>query len=163
MSSVIARRVASVPVRTTEQTWRVIVELVSAPGSPGRAALEAIAGVASMLISEEYSAAKPIVIRPASGSRVRIYTLHGEAALADDVNENALAASPMASAGWIVELPAGPGDLALANRAFAKVAGITAYDTSATTSEDADVDSSVGTAAAQTPRTFTINLDELSR
>jgi hypothetical protein len=163
MSSVIARRVASVPARTSEQTWNVVVELVSEPGSAAREALEAVAGVASMLIAEEYSAGKAIVIQPGSGSRVRIYTLHGEAALGDDVNESTLAVCPTAAAGWAVEIPAGPGDLALAKAAFAKVSGVSAYDATGAASDE-DVLDLAGEASVSTAgRKFTINLDEMSR
>jgi hypothetical protein len=162
MSTVIARRIASVPVRTSGQTWGIIVELVSTPGSPARTALESVAGVASMLIAEEYCASKAIVIKPPSGARVRVYTLHGDAAMGDDVNESALATCPTAYAGWTVEIPAGPDDLALAKAAFANLAGISCYDSTGAASDD-DVVDLAPEASSSAARAFTINLDELSR
>jgi hypothetical protein len=163
MSSVIARRVASVPARTSEQTWNVVVELVSEPGSAARAALDAVAGVASMLIAEGYSEGKAIVIRPDRGSRVRIYTLHGEAAVSDDIDESTLAVCPTAAAGWAVEIPAGPGDLMLATAAFANVSGISAYDATGAASEEDVLDLASQPSASSEGREFSINLGELSR
>jgi len=160
--SVLARRVASVPVRTAGQTWQAVVDLLSQPGSAARTTLESVAGLASMLIAEEYTARSPVVIVPASGSRVRIYTLHGDDALGDDVNESALAVWPAVAAGWSLALPVSAEDLELAERTLAKVPGVTAYEMTSDVSMALDSGaSSLGGGAAD--GSFTIDLDEMRR
>ena len=58
--SVVARRVASVPRRTSVDTWRRVVELVSADYSDARAELESIASVAASLVADEHTKSSPI-------------------------------------------------------------------------------------------------------
>ena len=63
-----------------------------------------------MLIAEEYSREAPIVVMPATGDRVRIYTLHGAAAIEGD-EPAALATWPLTEPGWEISLPCGAADL----------------------------------------------------
>ena len=51
--TVIARRVASVPVRTAVATWERVVEIVTAPESDAREELTGITSIAAMLIADE--------------------------------------------------------------------------------------------------------------
>ena len=91
-TSVIVRRVAAVPERTASNTWRAIADLIAASGSIAHATLLRAAGVASLLIAEAYTRDVPVVVTPATGSRVRIYTVHGQEA-ADAISEEGLLAT----------------------------------------------------------------------
>ena len=82
--SVVSRKVAAIPVRTSVETWNTVAALLAAPNDAARATLEAITSVAAMLIGEEYTRDAPIVVTPASGPRVRVYTVHGAAAIDAD-------------------------------------------------------------------------------
>ena len=63
-----------------------------------------------MLIAEEYTSEAPIVVMPAAGDRVRIYTVHGAAAIEGE-EPAALATWPLAESGWRISLPCGAVDL----------------------------------------------------
>ncbi|WNV74351.1 hypothetical protein [Geodermatophilus sp. DSM 44513] len=123
--TVLARRVASIPARTAGDTWRLIVDLLAPSGTTAHTTLAAAANVASLLIAEEYTATGPIVVVPATGPRVRIYTVHGESAVDDDLNETALPVHPTHAPGWTLSLPCGPDDLAAAQQALAGAPGVT--------------------------------------
>lgn len=109
--SVISRRVRSVPVRTSADTWTTIVDLLAAPGHSARGELTAIGNTAAMLIAEEYTRDAPIVVKPATGERIRIYTVHGSTAIEAETDEGPLATWPLATAGWTVSLPCGVDDI----------------------------------------------------
>jgi hypothetical protein len=109
--SVVSRRVASVPVRTSVETWKVIVALLTAADQEARTSLEAITNTAAMLISEEYTRDAPVVVVPAAGPRVRVYTVHGTPAVEGDGDEAPLATWPLAEPGWRLSLPCGVDDI----------------------------------------------------
>jgi hypothetical protein len=110
--SVISRRMLSVPVRTSVETWTAIVDLVTASDEPARDSLGMIGNVAAMLIAEEYTREAPIVVVPIVGDRIRIYTVHGTAAIeAEDTDETPLATWPLSTAGWTLSLPCGVDDI----------------------------------------------------
>lgn len=110
--NVVSRRVAAIPVRTSVETWKAIVALIAAPGAGSTGTLTAIIDVAAMLIAEEYTRDAPIVVIPASGPRVRIYTTHGEAAIeGDDEAQTPLATWPTAQPGWLLSFPCGIDDI----------------------------------------------------
>jgi len=117
--TVVARRLASVPRRTSVESWRRLVELVSAEGSPARAELSTITSVASMLIAEEYTRTAPVTIS-GGGPLVRIYTLHREEAIEHDLDdEAALAFDPTSGDLWLLSLPAAGADVEIARAAVA--------------------------------------------
>jgi hypothetical protein len=110
--SVISRKMISVPVRTSVETWTAIVDLLTSSDEPARDSLEMIGNVAAMLIAEEYTREAPIVVVPIVGDRVRIYTVHGTAAVeAEDTDETPLATWPLSTAGWTLSLPCGIDDI----------------------------------------------------
>ncbi|MBN1171296.1 MAG: hypothetical protein JXA67_03900 [Micromonosporaceae bacterium] len=154
--SVVSRTVPAIPVRTSTDTWAVIVALLTAPEHAARADLNAIADTAALLIAEEYTRDAPIVVLPAVGDRIRIYTVHGPAAI-DDEDPAALATWPLTTPGWKVSLPCGVDDIdeiraALAPYSFAEVRDTTEGVT-------------VGVAASAPHGTgsISINYDELER
>lgn len=117
--TVVARRVAAIPKRTSTDTWRAIVALLADPGSPGHAELTGVTNVAAMLIADECTRDAPIVVTAAAGPRVRIYTVHGENAFDDDeVNEIPLATYPTGEAEWQTSLPCLDDELAVTSAAL---------------------------------------------
>lgn len=105
-----ARRIASIPSRTATETWHTICDLVSEPGTKARHELDAIKGIASALITEEYTRVAPVIVS-GTGVQVRIYTLHGDDAIdADPFDETPLTQYPT-QGGWRLSLPCGAYDL----------------------------------------------------
>lgn len=118
-----ARRVASIPMRTPSETWNAICDLLVPGDSVALPELELMVGLASMLIADEYSRDDPIIVSGA-GPQLRIYTLHGNDALEDEVTEDSFAFDPTEGE-WEVSFPCGEGDLEEAReiaKAFARVA-----------------------------------------
>jgi len=109
--SVIARRIAAVPVRTSVETWRAIADLLAPTTSAARQQLDAVTNVGAMLVAEEYTALTPVIVQPASGARIRIYTVHGEDAIDAQAYEQPLASWPLDQPGWAISLPCGAVDL----------------------------------------------------
>lgn len=127
-SSVAVRRVGSVPERTASQTWYAIADLIAVAGSTAHATLLQATGVASMLITEAYTRDAPIVVTPASGSRVRVYTAHGQDASDAIAEETPLAVWPTTEPGWSISLPSGQADLDYAVAALVQIPEITVRD-----------------------------------
>jgi len=108
--SVASRQVPSVPVRSSVATWNTIIDLLTPTGTGARADLAAVTSTVAMLIAEEYTREAPIVVMPVAGDRLRIYTVHGAAAVEGE-NPAALATWPLAEPGWRISLPCGAADL----------------------------------------------------
>jgi hypothetical protein len=87
--TVLARRFASTPVRSTSQTWAAIRDVIAPDPGEARDELGAATGLMAMLIAEEATRTRPLIVS-GSGPMVRIYTLHGEDALDDEPNETPL-------------------------------------------------------------------------
>jgi hypothetical protein len=111
MSTVLARRVASTPIRTAAQTWEKIVEIVAPdPKSPARAELAKASGVACSAIASETTKHAAIVIW-GNGPRVRVYCVFDEDAITqDDVNEDSLP-KPPTEGDWNMSIPCLPEDV----------------------------------------------------
>jgi hypothetical protein len=111
MSTVIARRVVSSPVRTAAQTWAKIVEIAAPdPQSVARKELAKAEGVACASISSEATKDAAIVIW-GGGPRVRVYCVFDDDAITqDDVNEDMLPKSPT-EGGWKMSIPCLPDDV----------------------------------------------------
>jgi hypothetical protein len=105
MSTVLARRVASTPVRTAVETWARIVEIIAPdPQSPAREELAKVAGTACASIASEATKDAPIVIW-GGGPRVRVYCVFDEDAITQDgINEDALPKSPT-EGDWRMSIP----------------------------------------------------------
>ncbi len=109
--SVIARRVASVPHRTSSQTWQAIVDLLAPGTGAARAALLSVTGPAALIIAEEYTSNAPIVVLPAAGPRIRIRTVHGRDVVDASEDEAPLMSRPLDQPGWHLSLPCAEDDL----------------------------------------------------
>jgi hypothetical protein len=163
-ASTIARRIASVPARTSTETWQAIIELLAEAGSAAHRELTDVTSIAGILISEEYTRESPIVIKPVSGSRIRVYTIHGMAAIEAINDETPLYGGRLNEPGWSVSLPCGPDDLDEAAAALADTAAITVRDTSkGLTAEGLTASSSADVTTGATSATPAINLNELRR
>lgn len=114
-----ARRIASIPRRTATETWRSICDLITESGSEARQELDAITGIASALITEEYTRDAPIIVS-GNGPQVRVYTLHGDDAIgADPLDETSLSQTPTKET-WRLSLPCGEDDLDEATQATSR-------------------------------------------
>jgi hypothetical protein len=153
VSTVLARRIASTPLRTTTQTWDKIVEIIAPnPNSAARAELATAAGVACSSISSEAMKEAAIVLWGGGGPRVRVYCLFDDKAITqEDVNEDALPQSPT-EGDWKMSIPCLPEDVkwSVANLGSGRISA---------RSMDEDVDDEVAkTDAATAP--MSINLAE---
>lgn len=110
--STVARNVASVPQRSSGNTWSEIVRLLAPdPASDSHKELIQVAGIASSLIARGAMESAPVVVHGGPGPRVRIYCVYGPDAIAGDgVNEAALATIPTLG-NWKVSLPCPAEDL----------------------------------------------------
>ncbi|GGQ45267.1 hypothetical protein GCM10010267_04380 [Streptomyces griseorubens] len=109
--SVTARRIASVPYRTSSQTWQAIVDLLAPEGSPARSTLLSAGGPSAVIIAEEYTSGAPIVVLPVTGPRIRIRTVHGADAFDAAEDETPLMSRPLDQPGWTLSLPCAADDL----------------------------------------------------
>lgn len=154
--SVVARRVASVPRRTSVETWQRISELLSEAGSDARAELERVTSVAATLIAEEYTKSSPITIA-GGGPLVRVYTLHGEEAIdADLSDEDELAFDPTAGDSWQLSLPAAGADVVAAEALLADAPHVEVRDIE-------QVERSMATSSKTASGELVIDLGELAR
>lgn len=153
MSTLVARRVASMPSRTAAQTWEKIVQILAAdPRSPAREELAEAAGVACSSISSEAIKEAPIVVW-CGGPRVRVYGVFDEDAITGDgVNEDALSKSPT-EGDWRMSIPCPPEDVQWSN---GKLSAVTKR-ISARSLDDDIADESDSASAA---RSLTINAEE---
>jgi len=137
--TVIARRVAAIPVRLATATWQTIVDLVAADNAAAKAELLSIEGIAASLITAEALRDSPAIFT-GNGPRVRIYCVYGEKAIEEvDIDEKRLADSPATGDTWAVSLPCPLDDLVWVQAALKRSsARITARDASLTTLPDAD-------------------------
>lgn len=118
--TVLARRIASVPRRTSVETWQVISALLAPAGTPAWARLDAATGPAAMVIAEEVTWAAPIILS-GSGPQLRIYTLHGEAAIEADLDQELSFPFVPTTGDWALSLPASPEDLKVVGAALAAI------------------------------------------
>lgn len=109
--SVVARRVRATPKRSAAETWRFILELVSAPGTEARQELEAAGGVAACLIADETPKEAPIVVA-GCGPRLRIYCLYGEEAVTGEGSNETNLTWDSTEGEWTMWLPAAAEDIA---------------------------------------------------
>jgi hypothetical protein len=78
----VKRRIASLPFRSTAETWDVITKLLTSKDSVDVAQLAAAASIAATAIADEHAASTPIVVH-GEGPRLVIYTAHGNDANVD--------------------------------------------------------------------------------
>lgn len=147
MSTVLARRVASTPLRTASQTWTRIVEILAPDaGSAARAELQRAAGVACASIASEATRDAAIVVW-GGGPRVRVYCIFDDDALTgDNANEDALA-KPPTEGDWKMSIPCLPEDVPWSSKQLAAVSSRISARAMDANVDDEDSDAKVATSA----------------
>lgn len=118
MSTVVVRKVAATPIRTSSEAWDVMVSLLAPDAkSAARAVLHKAAGVACSSIASETLNEHAIVVF-GSGPRVRLYCLYdADATSGEDVKENALPEAPT-TGDWRMSIPCPDEDFEWCERAI---------------------------------------------
>jgi hypothetical protein len=91
----VRRDVASIPLRSASETWRVIIELVTNSDSVDKEQLDSAASIMESLIADEMPASVPITFK-GSGVRVVVYCLYNENAMAQGLDIDKLHINPTA-------------------------------------------------------------------
>jgi hypothetical protein len=160
MTTVMARRVASTPVRSAAQTWEKIIALLAPdPGSPARKDLAAAAGVGCSSISSEATKDAAIVVW-GGGPRARVYCVFDEDAITrDGVNEDALPKSPT-EGDWRMSIPCLPEDV---EWSAASLAAVSTRITAHSLDDDVDDGDSDGKADSSSAAALSVNLEEFMK
>jgi hypothetical protein len=109
--TLVARRFKSIPERSALETWGAISNVLAPRlSSSSRGELDAIAGIASSLITREAMRDSAIVVH-GSGPRVRIYCLYGEEALTGEKASEQILAFDATAGDWHLSLPCPAEDL----------------------------------------------------
>lgn len=145
MTTVMARRVASTPVRSAVQTWAKIIELLAPdPSSAARKELSAAGGIACSSISSEATKDAPIVAW-GSGPRVRVYCIFDDDAITGDgVNEDPLP-TPPTEGEWRMSIPCLPEDVKWSQ---GKLAAVSSRISARSVDEDVEEDKAASGAVA---------------
>jgi hypothetical protein len=110
----VRRDVASIPVRSSSETWRVIAELMTNTDSVDKQQLDSAASIMESLIADEMPARVPITFK-GSGVRVVIYCLYNEDAIAQGLDIDKLHINPTAD-DWSATAPCKAEDVAWMNK-----------------------------------------------
>lgn len=119
MSTVVSRTIRSAPYRSATATWAVITELLL-QGRTGAARneLQAVAGIAASLITDQAPKDAPIVVT-CDGPRTRVYCLYDDEAVdGGDASENTIGFDPLRG-DWAISLPCPKDDLAWISKSLA--------------------------------------------
>jgi len=134
----VRRDIASLPARTSKDTWGAIVTLITGTDSVDAAQLEAATSVLCSAIADEHSASVPIVVK-GGGSRLVIYTVHGADAMELGLAVDKLSWNPTASNAWSITVPCSREDVGWMSKALKERAPrITVHDVNE--KPDADVE-----------------------
>ena len=110
MATVARRTFRSSPHRDALNTWRAIIDLLTAKNSDARPALDDVAGIASSVIADKACETSPI-IATCDGPQTRIYCLFDDDAIdGSDANEDVLGYDPL-KGDWSISLPCEAEDL----------------------------------------------------
>lgn len=120
MTSVVARCIASVPARSSDDSWSAIVEMLTRGQSgPKRDELLAVRGTAASLIADQAPKTAAIVVT-CEGPRTRIRCVYDDNAISGSgVNESALGFDPLAG-DWAISLPCAAEDLGWVQSSLAR-------------------------------------------
>lgn len=133
----VKRQIASLPFRSTSETWEVIAKLVTGKDTVDAAQLTAAASIAAMAIADEHAASTPILVR-GEAPRLVIYTAHGVNAMELGAEIDSLSWNPTGGPGWAVSIPCDADDVEWMNAALrARAPRVSVYDASAGLEEEA--------------------------
>jgi len=134
----IRRDIASLPARTSKDTWSAIVKLITGADSVDTAQLEAATSVLCSAIADEHSASVPIVVK-GGASRLVIYTVHGADAMEAGLAVDKLSWNPTASDAWAMTVPCSNEDVGWMSKALKERAPrITVHDVNETPEADVE-------------------------
>lgn len=131
-ASVIVRRIAATPARTSAEAWQVIHGLLAQDGSSAWQELDRVGSLVMTLIAAEAMRESPIVVYGV-GPRLRLYCLYDdEAILGENLAEEPLSWCPT-DGDWAISLPCSADDLSWMETALANTTlRVTARDLSET-------------------------------
>lgn len=112
------RDLASVPLRTGEETWDAMIELITGPGSVDKEQLVAASSIMAMLISDEIHDEEPITLTGGS-ARVVLYCTFGADALVLGEEIDPLPINPTED-DWRLYVPCSESDIDWASRTLAE-------------------------------------------
>jgi hypothetical protein len=104
----VRRDIGSIPLRSAEETWRTIKQLVTGADSVDAGQLDTAASVMAVLITDEVFRTEPLTLAGV-GPRLVIYLRHGVDALEQGGGVDALTWNPTAG-DWTLFVPCGEGD-----------------------------------------------------
>ncbi len=134
----IRRDIASLPARTSKETWDAIVKLITGTDSVDAAQLEAATSVLCSAIADEHPASVPIVLK-GSASRLVIYTVHGADAMEVGLSVDKLTWNPTATDAWAMTVPCSQEDVEWMSKALKERAPrITVHDVDEKPDADAE-------------------------
>ena len=135
MANVVKRTIASVPSRGADETWRVIVDLLTKDEAM-RQELLTVTGVTASIIAD-MAPKDAAIVATCDGPRTRFYCVYNDDALdPDNANEAALPHDAL-KGDWSVSLPCLSEDLSWVQAALKRSSDrITARDVSQALSED---------------------------
>lgn len=113
------RDVAALPVRSGEETWTAIIDLLTAADSTEPDQLVRAESIMAALLSEEYYAEHPLTVVGES-HRVVIYMSYGSDAITADIDLAPLGWNPTAG-DWQMFIPCAPEHLDWATRMLAEM------------------------------------------
>lgn len=123
----VRRDIASIPVRSSRDTWRTIVELVTGSGSVDKQQLDAAASIMESLIADEMPARVPITFK-GNGVRVVVYCLYNEDAMEAGLAVDKLSTNPTAG-DWSATAPCEAEDVDWMNKSLkSRATRITVHD-----------------------------------
>jgi hypothetical protein len=108
-------------------------------------------------LAEEYTRDAPIVVLPATGPRIRIYTVHGPAAVGTDDDAASLATWPLVDLGWRLSFPCGIDDIDEVRAALRRYTFVEVRDARERFAVNGEA------SAPRLPGSVLINYDELDR
>jgi hypothetical protein len=99
----VRRDISSIPHRSAGETWRRIVDLVTANESKDAEQLERADGVMGSIITDEHPASRPILVEGV-GPQLRIYCRYGLMAVEEGSSVDTLTWNPTAG-DWMMHVP----------------------------------------------------------
>lgn len=124
----VKRLIASLPFRSTSETWDAFTKLVTGKDSVDRDQLTAAASIAATAIADEHAATTPIIVW-GEGPRLVIYTAHGVDAMELGADIDSLSWNPTGGPGWAVSIPCDADDVEWMNTALrSRAHRVSVYD-----------------------------------
>ncbi len=112
----IRRKISSIPQRSADETWNLIIDLITGPGSIDTKQLEDARGVMTSLITDELYDDEPIIIVGHS-HRLVIYLLYGLDSIESEDDIDSIDWNPT-SDDWTIYVPCDEGNIDWVKKSF---------------------------------------------